>query len=206
MRWDWCYLDGQCWATWFWSPATAAWIQVLVTATAIIASGWLGRKAFRDTVELDRQKVHMAQLQSIGRFKVAVNSSISELGQFLRDCDQNGKIPQLYFGVVASNLRKTEELVRALLHAALPSVHLMRDMLAVANALHSVSLFLDEIAAGVAHPRLDLPTEMHEDLVAYQDKLEVYHRALGSNGDATWDYVHPGDTGFAHERRTDGDN
>lgn len=202
MEWGWCGYDWNCWASWFWSPATAAWTQALLTGIAILVSGWLGRRAFRNSVDLERQKIHMAELQVLGRFDVLLGSASVHLHKFLDDARSNdGKVPRPYFRVVASDLEKQEVAIRAIMMETVPSVHIFRDMVAAADAIRSVAVLLNEVADGVAHPRLDLPIEVREDINAYAPRLLAYRKALGKNRDATWESVHPGHTGFAHERQ-----
>jgi|GEM_PF-1083650 len=38
MEWYWCKGDWNCWATWFWSNSTAAWVQAILTVVAIAGS------------------------------------------------------------------------------------------------------------------------------------------------------------------------
>lgn len=38
MEWHWCGFNADCWTTWIWSPATAAWVQAVVTFLAVIVA------------------------------------------------------------------------------------------------------------------------------------------------------------------------
>lgn len=201
MEWYWC-TDWDCVAAWVWSPATAAWAQAILTGIAILFSGWLGRKAFRDSVDLEHQKAHMAALEALARFEVLLGSAAAHLQQFLDDCQTDGgKVPQPYFRVVGNDLEKQEVAIRTVMMKTVPSVHIFRDMVAASNALQSVVTMLYEITDGIAHPRLDLPAEVLDDIKAYEEKLLIYRKAFGKDRNATWEGVHPGDTGFAHERQ-----
>lgn len=64
MEWHFCYGDGNCWATWFWSSSTAAWAQALLTVGVILWTVVSTRRAN----ELDKEKTreifeHEAELQ-----------------------------------------------------------------------------------------------------------------------------------------------
>lgn len=69
MEWHFCYADWNCWATWFWSSSTAAWVQALLTAWVFFWSIRQAKKTFENDRELQRAQSHSEHQRTLDVFE-----------------------------------------------------------------------------------------------------------------------------------------
>ncbi|WP_414430811.1 hypothetical protein ACMG4M_05125 [Alcanivorax sp. IL3] len=88
-------------ASWFWSSATAAWIQAVVAIAAIIFANSRAKQSFKAAIEQEEKRAELAQQEerkrehlnhgkNLARVKVVISNIVTSMEIVLRIKAQNG--------------------------------------------------------------------------------------------------------------------
>lgn len=187
MDWYWCGCDADCWASWFWSPATAAWVQAIAAGALIAVTVWLWRR--------DRHRAEQAEMDRLHQNLVLIKGTFYRCHLTLGRIAPKFAIPS--FKVAQRTILEGQRDLQDALKAGMPNAKIMGYVQGRITRMTEMDEWISQAPGAIslsmqsedADERAKLKLTLDRELLKFAGEMEEAH-----------DKVHEFQQRFAHDR------
>jgi len=166
-------------------------LQALLTLVGLLASYWLGNRAFREEGRRELQKEHLSQGKNLARVKVCILNVASEVKEILRiRATMGGQILRPQFESAMTEIEETKDLLRALMLGELPNPKVVAYVNSAARLSADFAAFC-RYAVQEGHDKEELAQKMREfmdEMSERHDALQEFHTRFSVDPDAEFNW------------------
>lgn len=191
MEWYWCGSGWNCWASWFWSQATAAWVQAIAASILVVVTIRLWRK--------DRRHAEQEEIDRFHQNLVLIKGTFYRCHLILGRIAPKFAVPS--FKVAQRTIRDAQRDLQDTIKAGMPNGKVMAYVQGVITRMtemeewlsHAPSVIMQSMQNDDPAERQKLKLTFDRELLRFagemelaHDKVQEFHERFAQDRWAAW--------------------